>query len=424
MRLSADVPASTDPLHRLALLTADALGFSDTTISTFQDGQLTVLVATVDHAWTSTEVTTLLDAAVRRGGAPLMADDLLAPGALDVLDASQRGGSLEGARSYLGVPLTDPSGVVLGVLSVTDPEPRVVDATLVRLLQDIGEGIREQLGLTGPDPAATTSVDADAADLARAIAAGEIVPWYQPVVDLATERMVGVEALARWIRPSGKAENAAFFIGVAERTDLVLELDLAVIAHALRDLRRWLGIDPTFRLNVNLSGRHLDHPGWADAILRTVEKAGVSSASVSLELTETSRPSESAELRNDIQHARDLGFKVWFDDFGSGWSSLQDLVHLPVDGLKLDRSFAIELGTRVDDVIIEALAGAAGQLGLPITIEGIETRDQATRALQLGCTFAQGYLWAPGLPGAVLEERLVAARAAESAGPDPTGISR
>lgn len=413
MRLSADTPASTDPLHRLALLTADALGFSNTTISALQDGQLTVLVATVDHAWTSTEVTTLLDAAVWRTQGPLTVDDLVAPGALDVLAESERGGSLEGSRSYLGVPLTDPSGVVLGVLSVTDPEPRVIDATLVRLLQDIGEGIREQLGLTGPDTVADPAQDADAADLARAIAEGEIIPWYQPVVDLASERMVGVEALARWIRPSGKSENAAFFIELAERTDLVLDLDLAIIAHALRDLRHWLTIDPTFRVNVNLSGRHLDQKAWADTILTVVQEAGVTPANVSLELTETARPSESAELRSDIQHARDLGFKVWFDDFGSGWSSLQDLVHLPVDGLKLDRSFAIELGTRVDDVIIEALAGAAGQLGLPITIEGIETRDQATRALELGCTFAQGYLWAPGLPGAVLEERLVSSRAAD-----------
>lgn len=413
MRLSADTPASTDPLHRLALLTADALGFSDTTISALQDGQLTVLVATVDHAWTSTEVTTLLDAAVWRTGNPVSIDDLLAPGALDVLAESERSASLEGARSYLGVSLTDPAGVVLGVLSVTDPEPRVIDATLVGLLQDIGDGIREQLGLIGPGAATGPAEDADAVDLARAIADGEIVPWYQPVVDLATERMVGVEALARWIRPSGKSENAAFFIELAERTDLVLDLDLAVIAHAVRDLRQWLRIDPTFRVNVNLSGRHLDHVGWADTILRIVEEAGVTPANVSLELTETARPSESAELRSGIQHARDLGFKVWFDDFGSGWSSLQDLVHLPVDGLKLDRSFAIELGTRVDDVIIEALAGAAVQLGLPITIEGIETHAQATRALELGCTFAQGYLWAPGLPAAVLEERLVASRVAD-----------
>jgi hypothetical protein len=208
VRLSADTPASTDPLHRLALLTADALGFSNTTISALQDGQLTVLVATVDHAWTSTEVTTLLDAAVWRTQGPLTVDDLVAPGALDVLAESERGGSLEGSRSYLGVPLTDPSGVVLGVLSVTDPEPRVIDATLVRLLQDIGEGIREQLGLTGPDTVADPAQDADAADLARAIAEGEIIPWYQPVVDLATERMVGVEALARWIRPSGRYETS------------------------------------------------------------------------------------------------------------------------------------------------------------------------------------------------------------------------
>ena len=212
-------------------------------------------------------------------------------------------------------------------------------------------------------PVAADPDDQAVADVARAIRTGAVAPWYQPIVDLGTDRIVGLEALARRLYPDGRIEAADAFVPIAERSDLVVDLDLAVAGRALNYLQRWQRGHPALKISVNLSGRHLDRDDWVAGIGHLAAASGVSPSRVQLEMTETARPALSVAGTARMQRARSLGFSLWLDDFGSGWSGLRDLLHLSVDGIKLDQSFAAALGTKVDNVVIRALTTAAIELG-------------------------------------------------------------
>lgn len=302
------------------------------------------------------------------------------------------------AGCYAGAPVRSQGGVV-GVLSVTDPTPRRLGRHQVRVLVELAGLLSDQLGPEeGTSPIGAT--DAAAAEIATALAAGQLRPWYQPIVDLATGQVLGVEALARWQRPDGSVAAPAAFIAVAERSDLILQLDRAILAQALADLAGWQQLRPDFRVSVNLSGRHLDDPAVVELLEAAVGAAGVAVGTVDLEITETSRPTDLAAAAEVLARLTAQGYTIWFDDFGSGWSALQDLIRLPVGGIKLDRGFAEQLGTPVDDAVIAAFAHATDQVGLKLILEGIETSEQADRARRLGCRLGQGHLWSKARPAA------------------------
>jgi EAL domain-containing protein (putative c-di-GMP-specific phosphodiesterase class I) len=243
------------------------------------------------------------------------------------------------------------------------------------------------------------SADGSAAELARAIDAGEIVPWYQPIIDLGSGTVIGLEALARWEHSSGDVGGPTGFVPLAERTDLIIELDHAVMSRALADLAQWRGQYPGLRVSVNLSGRHFDHANWVETLHQAVGAAHVPPSAVDLELTETTRPGDLAAAEVMMIRIRELGFRIWFDDFGTGWFQLQDAVRLPLDGLKIDRSFTDSLGS-VDDSAIRALIHVATERGLKVTIEGIASAHQAALARTLGCDYGQGFLFSPAVPTA------------------------
>jgi len=241
------------------------------------------------------------------------------------------------------------------------------------------------------------------ADLARAIGQGEIRPIYMNLVDLATEAVVAREALARWYRPSGQVVAPDDFIPLAEASGLIRDLDLAVAGRAMADLAVWRRTDPGLRVSVNLSGHHFADTGSIDALVALADAVDLDPSSVILELTETVRTDDVETAASIARRLRDLGFSLWLDDFGSGYSGLRDLMDLPVDGIKIDRPFAQQLCSDTADAVVEATAGLAGRLGVAVTIEGIEQRRQADRALALGCQIGQGFLWpyvAPALSSA------------------------
>ncbi len=231
------------------------------------------------------------------------------------------------------------------------------------------------------------------AEVAGAIAAGEIRPIYMNLVDLATDRVLACEALARWYRPSGAVVPPDAFIPVAESAGIIRDLDLAVAGRALTDLAAWHRTDPELRVTVNLSGHHFVDDHSIDRLVGLADAAGVEPTSVILELTETVRPDDVDRAVGVARRLRDLGFSLWLDDFGSGYAGLSDLLRLPVDGIKIDRPFAAGLGTPTADAVVETMAGLADRLGLAVTIEGIEERHQADRAYALGCRIGQGFLW-------------------------------
>ena len=230
------------------------------------------------------------------------------------------------------------------------------------------------------------------------------MPWYQSVVDLTTGETVAYEALARWQHPSGDVDDPRQFVQVAEDSDLIVELDLEVIRQALSDLSRWQRTTPALRMSVNLSARHFDHPETVRRLRTAAANAGVSPEAVHLELTETMRLTPGrTRIAGVVQQLRDIGFRVWLDDFGTGWAALDHLLWLQVDGIKIDRAVTVALGTPIGDALTQAVTGLAKALGLRTTIEGIETQHSADLSRARGCDYGQGYLWAQPFPAKVID---------------------
>jgi diguanylate cyclase (GGDEF)-like protein len=218
---------------------------------------------------------------------------------------------------------------------------------------------------------------------------------YQPQVDVSTGRLVGVEALARW-REASPAE----FIPVAEETGLIGPLGAWVLGTATRDLARWHAQGLTsLTVTVNVSTRQLEDPDFPVAVAAALATAGLAPESVCLELTESALMGAGTASLDCLRTLKDLGVYVGIDDFGTGHSSLARLRALPVEVLKVDRSFVDGLGTEHEDsAIVAAILSLAHALGLHVIAEGVETPLQAHQLSALGCTVAQGFLWSPAVP--------------------------
>ena len=218
---------------------------------------------------------------------------------------------------------------------------------------------------------------------------------YQPTINLATGRIVGVEALARLRTADGALIPPDEFIAVAEETGLIGALGTAVLRRACRTARAWLAIDPSFMLSVNLSPRQLSHPDIAETIEDTLGDARIEPTSLWLEITEStllsgpSVPAAMHRLRRD-------GIRFAIDDFGTGYSSLAHLRHMPVDMLKIDRDFVSGLQVDIaDHALVAATIDLAHAFALATTAEGVQTPEQLADLTALGCDYAQGYLWSP-----------------------------
>lgn len=306
--------------------------------------------------------------------------------------------ALGGFRSYLGVPLRGREGLVIGTLCLLDYHPRTVTDQHAAQLSAFATIAEDQLDLVRRRHEAALDGALLPGALAGAIDDGELVPWYQPVIDLDSGSVIGLEALARWQHPTHGTLLPASFIRVAEDSDLIIDLDLTVLRRAMRDLARWRRWAPALRLNVNLSAKHLQSTDCVDALMAAATTAGVPPGAVDLEITETAAVGAGARSVEVLTQLREHGFRILLDDFGTGYSSFEHLLHLPVDGLKIDRSLTKELGSRNADAVVRALSGMCRDMGLTTVIEGVENDSTAWRARELGCTTAQGYLWSPAVP--------------------------
>ena len=337
--------------------------------------------------------------AVVSSGQPLAVDDVA---------ADPRFADLAAVRqweigSYLGVPLRGRERVVVGTLCVIDHGARVLTADQLAQLTAFGSVVEDQLELLRRLDEHGPETDTAVEELAAAIADEQIEPYFQPIVDLPTGRVTGFEALARWPTAIGAPRPPSSFLPLAEDTDLIVDLDLLVISRAARQLCRWQQQRPHLRLSVNLSSRHFDVGDTAAAIAAAIGEAAPTS--VDLEITETARLDGRRAVRI-VNQLRDIGFAVWLDDFGTGWSALEHLLRLPVSGVKIDRAVTIALGSSLGDALTGAIAALARELSLLTTIEGIETARQSRIAAGLGCDFGQGYLWSPPVPPGAIDELL------------------
>jgi len=247
-------------------------------------------------------------------------------------------------------------------------------------------------------------------DLRHALERGQFVPYYQPVVELDTHAVVGVEALARWRHPTRGLLAPREFIPICEETGLIVALGRFMLERACSEVER-LGLgsrsDIPLKLWVNLSARQLAEPDLVATVAQALTAAGRGPSTICLEITESSLMSDFERSLANLESLAELNVGIGLDDFGQGYSSLSYLKQLPVDTLKIDRSFVSGVGSdRRDTAMVAAIVGLARALGLTTVAEGVETPRQRDELRRLGCDLAQGFLFAPPLPAEAVEELL------------------
>lgn len=268
-------------------------------------------------------------------------------------------------------------------------------------------------------------------DLRRALAADELRVVYQPIVEMASGRIVGLEALARWRDPVRGEVPPGEFIPLAEATGLIVEVGRAVLQRACAEFASWraMGLPTPDRLSVNLSRAQLLDPALAESVGEILARHGLGPASLQLEITESLAMDDQA-AGFALLGLKALGVRLSLDDFGTGHSSLASLQRLPVQQVKIDRSFVRELqSSAYHQALVRAAFHVAAALQLEVVAEGVERVEQARELMGMGCSRAQGWLFAPGLEADAVPEVLRRGMKAVVGGADPslgmlTSVSR
>jgi diguanylate cyclase (GGDEF)-like protein len=243
-------------------------------------------------------------------------------------------------------------------------------------------------------------------ELRKAITQGELEVHYQPIVEVASRRPIGFEALVRWRHPERGLLQPGVFIPIAEDNRLISALGAHVLRTACRQLACWQhdpALPADLHMSVNLSAQQLTDPELVAEVTAALTETGIDPSSLCLEITETALLADPAAAAEALGALRAMGVRLALDDFGTGYSSLQHLKDFPLDVIKLDRTFVSGLGHcdaagNGDDAISCAVIGLAGAFHLTVVAEGVETREQHQRLLQLGCDAAQGYLYGRPAP--------------------------
>ncbi|HEY7638281.1 MAG TPA: bifunctional diguanylate cyclase/phosphodiesterase [Steroidobacteraceae bacterium] len=238
------------------------------------------------------------------------------------------------------------------------------------------------------------------ADLRGAIREGQFELHYQPKVDIASGRVRSAEALLRWRHPRRGLVPPNVFIPIAEEAGLILPIGEWVLRQACAQMRAWLDAGlPPLRVSVNLSARQFRHGDLTAVVCSALEDAQLQPGYLELELTESSIMHDPESSAATLQLLSTMGVHISIDDFGTGYSSLSYLWRLPLDKLKIDRSFVRELLSNPDDVaIVKAIISLAHSLRLGVVAEGVETLEQLEHLRELGCDQYQGFYCSPAVP--------------------------
>jgi diguanylate cyclase (GGDEF)-like protein/PAS domain S-box-containing protein len=259
------------------------------------------------------------------------------------------------------------------------------------------------------------------ARLRRALEHGDMVLHYQPLISIAEERLVGVEALVRWQDPAEGLIPPGRFIGFAEETGLIVPLGDWVLGEACRQTQAWraAGLDIA-SVAVNLSSRQFELPDIAERVQKTLAETGLPPECLELEITESALMHHGDETLGKLAALKSLGVRLSVDDFGTGYSSLAYLKRFPIDKLKIDKSFVEHIAEGKADMQITAvIIDLARNLGLEALAEGVETPAQLDFLRQRGCDTAQGYLFARPLPAEELAARIADSAWLRGAGRPP-----
>jgi len=295
--------------------------------------------------------------------------------------------------------------------------PAAADTSALRLLRQadvamyLAKGDRQPLERYAPDRDTSSPARlAMAGRLRTAIERGDLQLHHQPQIDLGTRQTVGVEALVRWT-PPGQAHPVppVDFIEVAERTGLIHPLTRLVLDRAATTAAAWAEQGLDLRTSVNLSARNLEDPSLVGDLAAVLDDHRLDPQRLEVEVTETSVMLDPQAAIATLRRIHELGVRVAIDDFGTGHSSLAYLAQLPVDRLKIDRSFIRGLGEPGPQAaVVHAVTELARHLGLEVVAEGVETEAQLAALVATGCDIGQGYFWARPMPAADLERWLQA----------------
>lgn len=239
-------------------------------------------------------------------------------------------------------------------------------------------------------------------DLRRALDGDQFELFFQPVIDLRSNRVAGAEALIRWHHPGRGLLGPGHFIPLAEETGLILPLGEWVIETGIRQLAHWRRLDlPPLRLAMNVSSRQFLVPGLVDRLKAILRKEDIPPERIDLEVTESLLLDPSSEIVKQFKSLRGLGVNIALDDFGTGYSSLSYLKQFPINKLKIDKAFIRNMAVNEDDaVLVGTIIDMAGSLRMQVVAEGVESEQQNRLLRERGCDFVQGYFHAKPLTAA------------------------
>ena len=318
-------------------------------------------------------------------------------------------------RSYAAAPLLGRDGLPIGALCVADVKPRRFTAAQLQMLKDLAAQVVTVLEERRRDQGAgmlEVGVAADARNpvrLRRALEQGELIPYFQPIVDVTSGAPHALEALIRWEHPELGTLLPAAFLPAVEGSALVVPIGREVLDASLGELRKLQRqhISLPGGVAVNVSSGQLERPGLARDVFAALDRHQLPTADLALEITETTAFRDPGVALAELTALADAGVRLVLDDFGVGWSNMSRLVQLPVGALKLDRSLVATVTT--DDraaFIVGATVAAAHELNLVVIAEGIEDEQVRRRIAATGCRWAQGWLFSPAVPAQTLPRLL------------------
>lgn len=311
-------------------------------------------------------------------------------------------------RFYAGAPLIGRGGLPIGTVCVFDRQPRDASPEPAQVLTGLAEVAMRLLELRKVDLAAglvePSAVSTRASrDLRAALDAGQIIPHYQPLVDLTDGGLRGLEALVRWQHPERGLVPPAEFLPTAEASGLIVALGRHVLRQACADLTVWRRSLPDVHVAVNVSPRQLADPGFAREVLTELTDRDLPVTALVLEITESVLLHGGRDTTANLLALRHAGVPLALDDFGTGYSSLSHLRQLDPAVLKLDRSYIAGIGrSERDDTIVSAVLGLADRLGVAVVAEGVEDCRQVEALRAMGCRLAQGYHFSRPVPASAV----------------------